>query len=316
MSKRLLLSVLSAFLLTPSISWACACGCGVFDVGTGTMLPTGEGGTAWIEYNYMNQNQNWSGASSSDGTNNPDKQIRTNFFTAGTTYMFNRQWGAEGEIPFWDRKFKTQTDDPNPGDMQTFNHANIGDVRVKAIYSGLSDDMSTGLTFGLKLATGDFTYENFDRDTAIGSGSTDLLLGGYHMGDLSPLVGGLAFSWFATAEWSHAFIVQQNYRPGDEFDAAIGSYYNGFDMGSAGKFAPMLQIIGSIREHDIGMNSMQPINGVNQSGYQRLLLSPGIEYDYKDIKLYGDVEVPVYQYVNGNQLIAPVLFKFIVGYNF
>jgi len=316
MSKRITLSILSAFLLTPSISFACACGCGVFDVGTGTMMPTDTGGTVWLEYNYMNQSQNWSKTNTSAGANNPDKQIRTDFFTAGTTYMFNRQWGVEGEIPYWDRHFKTETDYPNQGDVQMFDHANIGDVRVKAVYTGISDDMSTGLTFGLKLATGDFTYSNFDRDTSIGTGSTDLLLGGYHMGDLSPLVDDLPFNWFVSAQWDHAFIDQQNYRPGDEFDTALGSYYNGLDFSSYGKLSPMLQIIGSVRQHDIGINAAAPINGVNQSGYQRVLLSPGIEYDINSVKLYGDVEVPVYQNFNGNQLVAPVLFKFIVGYNF
>jgi hypothetical protein len=34
------------------------------------------------------------------------------------------------------------------------------------------------------------------------------------------------------------------------------------------------------------------------------------------VKLYGDVEVPIYQNANGNQIVAPVLFKFIVGYSF
>ena len=41
-----------------------------------------------------------------------------------------------------------------------------------------------------------------------------------------------------------------------------------------------------------------------------------MEYDINDIKVYGDVEFPIYQNVNGNQLVAPVLFKFILGYNF
>ena len=64
------------------------------------------------------------------------------------------------------------------------------------------------------------------------------------------------------------------------------------------------------------MNAAADINGEHQSGYQRLMLSPGVEYDVNNIKLYGDVEIPVYQHVNGNQLTAPVMYKFIVGYNF
>jgi hypothetical protein len=33
-------------------------------------------------------------------------------------------------------------------------------------------------------------------------------------------------------------------------------------------------------------------------------------------KVYGDVEFPVYQRVNGNELIAPVQFKLIVSRSF
>ena len=311
--KKALLSAVCCVAMSPLTAFACACGCGVFDVGTGTMMPTSEGGEVWLEYDFMNQSKNWAGTSSAPKANNPDKIIRTDFFTAGMQYMFNRSWGVEGEIPYWNRTFKTQTDIPNAGDTQIFNHANIGDVRIKGVYSGFSCDMSTGITFGLKLANGDFTYPNFDRDTAIGTGSTDLLLGGYHQGALTP---DGSLDWFVNGQWDHAFITQQNYRPGDEFDAALGSYYNGLDMGSAGKIAPLLQIIGSIREHDVGLNAAQPINGQNQSGYQRILLSPGLEYDIDKFSVYGDVEVPVYQHVNGNQLTAPVALKFIVGYKF
>jgi hypothetical protein len=294
----------------PTLAFACACGCGVFDVGTGTMLPTAEGGEVWLEYNFMNQTQNWDGTSAASRNGNADKVIRTDFFTAGTQYMFSRQWGIEAEIPYWNRTFKTTND---AGDVQTFNHDAIGDIRVKAIYTGLSDDMSTGITFGLKLASGDFTYPNFDRDTSIGTGSTDLLLGAYHQGELTP---DGSFNWFVEGQWDQPFAVQQNYRPGDELDTAIGSYYNDLVLNIPGKLSPLLQLIGSVREHDVGLNSSGEINGIYQSGYQRILISPGLEYDVDRLKLYGDVEVPIFQNVNGNQLTAPVLLKFIVGYSF
>ena len=142
-----------------------------------------------------------------------------------------------------------------PAIRQTFTHDNLGDLRVKGVYTGLSDDMSTGITFGLKLANGDFTYPNFDRDTSIGTGSTDLLLGAYHQGVLTDK--GM-FNWFAEGQMDIPFITQDHYRPGDEFDFAVGSYYNGFDYGKNGKLSPLLQLIASIREHDIGMNASQP----------------------------------------------------------
>jgi hypothetical protein len=307
LKKTLMLGAcLAAF--SPLQALACACGCGVFDVGTGTMMPTAEGGEAWLEYDFMNQTQNWHGTSSAPKPNNEDKILRSDFIVAGAQYMFDRDWGLQTQIPFTNRMFKTTTDNPNPGDTQVFHHAAIGNIHLSAIYSGFSDDMSTGVTFGLKLPTGDYAYHHFDRDSSIGSGSTDLLLGAYHQG---ALLDDTPFNWFANGQWDHAFVDEENYRPGDEFDAAVGSYYDGFAFDNGTKVAPLLQLIGSVREHDIGLNA-DPAN----SGYQRLLVSPGVEYDINQISLYGDVEVPVFQNVNGNQIVAPVLTKVMVGYKF
>ena len=264
MSKRLLLSTLSLLAFAPATAFACACGCGVFDVGTGTMMPTGPGGQVWLEYNYMDQNKNWSGTAKSDPANNTDKEIVTNFLTAGGQYMFNRSWGVEAEVPYWTRTFNTTDDSGNPA---SFHHAALGDVRVKGVYSGFSEDMSTGLTFGFKLPTGDYHYANFDRDTEIGTGSTDWLLGAYHQGALTTK---LPLNWFVNGQWQHAFTVASGYRPGDELDVAVGSYYNAGSVVGNDNIAPLLQIIGSGRRHDSGANS-----DPQDSGYTRALTIAG-----------------------------------------
>jgi hypothetical protein len=301
---RLMAATAFVAVFSPGLALACACGCGVFDVGTGTMMPTDEGGTVWFEYDFMNQQTNWHDASEGPRANNPDKVLRSNFFQFGGQYMFNRSWGIMGTVPFTDRYFKTTDDDS--GDLLHHQHTAFGDLHLQGVYSGFSGDMSTGVTFGLKLPSGDFTYTGFDRDTAIGTGSTDLLLGVYHMGALIK-----QFDWFVNGQLDHAFLTQGGYRPGDEVDAALGSYYNGFEISKTSKIAPLLQLIGSYRVHDTGSQA-NPGN----SGYERLMISPGIEYDIDAVKLYGDVEVPIYQHVNGNQIVAPIYAKFIVGYSF
>jgi hypothetical protein len=70
----------------------------------------------------------------------------------------------------------------NNDDVQRFDINSIGDIRLQGMYTGLSEDMSTGFTLGLKLPTGDWHYPPLDRDTQIGTGSTDLLFGAYHLG--------------------------------------------------------------------------------------------------------------------------------------
>lgn len=304
MSKKILWGVLALVYLSPSLAMACACGCGVFDVGTGSMMPMDTGGTVWFEYDGLNQSQNWSGTSRASKDQNEDKILRSDFFRVGGEYMFNRSWGVMAMVPYINRTFKTTNDD---GNTPTFHHSDIGDIHLQGVYSGLSDDMSTGLTFGLKLPNGHYDHNGFDRDTETGTGSTDLLLGGYHMGALTD---DNRFNWFANGQYERAVSIRDHYRPGDEWDAASGIYYNVGQWGS-GKIAPLLQLLGSYRIRDSG----QAANPDN-SGYTRLLISPGVEYDVNNVKLYGDVEVPIYQNINGNQLTAPVQFKFIVGYSF
>jgi hypothetical protein len=292
-------------IMTPNAAWACACGCGVFAVGTSSNFPTDAGAMAYVEYDFMNQNKNWSGNSSAPSENNDDKRIRTSFYTAGFQYVFADRWSVSAELPFWDRFFKTTDDDT--GDIVGFKHSAIGDVRLQASYSGFSDDRTTGVTFGLKLPTGDFTYPNFDRDTSIGTGSTDILLGAYHVGNLTP---DYAWTWFANAQVDVPVSIQDGYRPGDELDAVVGVSYNEWVVGNT-KIAPVLEAVGSYRLHDSGINSDRP-----DSGYERLLIAPGVEVDYAQFKVYANVALPVYQHVTGNQLTAPALVKLNVSYSF
>ena len=84
--------------------------------------------------------------------------------------------------------------------------------------------------------------------------------------------------------------------------------------GSVGrvKISPVAQILVSERTSDGGGASAHPA----ASGFQRVLLSPGIEVDIHPLKFYADAEVPVYQNFVGNQIAAPVAVKATVAYEF
>ncbi len=221
--------------------------------------------------------------------------------------MFNRSWGVMVEVPYWLRSFKTDLGPPTG--VTTFNHSALGDVRLMGVYSGFSADMSTGLTFGVKLPTGDFRYANYDRDTEIGTGSTDVLLGGYHLGAITR---DNSFSYFVQGLLDIPVASQGGYKPGAEFDGAVGAYYRGWMVaGGKVRISPVAQFIVSSRDKDSGVNA-NPDN----SGYTRGIVSPGIEIAAGDWKLYGDVEAPVYQNYKGNQLSAHEAFKLILSRNF
>jgi len=307
--------------LSPQLTWACACGCGVFEVGTSGMMPTGEGGVAYLEWDGMDQNQNWSGGHAASAANNGDKDIRTDFYRVGLQYMFNREWGLHAQVPYWDRTFST-TDDK--GSIVKTQYSGVGDIRLEGVYTGFSPDMSTGLTFGLKLPTGAYTFNPnpglypgnsnpVDRDTQIGSGSTDLLLGAFHVGGISA---DNAWGWFTQGMVDAPMTGQNGYYPGSELDVALGTYYDFGSLGFLGKLSPVLTLKGSNRMADAGPNATVDANGNPQSGYTRILVAPGLEADVGPVRIYAEVAVPVYQFVNGNQLVADTLYKVLVGYTF
>src|SRR5580658_9046343 len=97
--EKVSFAVLAA-VWAPSAAWGCACGCGVFDVATQSMLPQGQGGVLFAEYEYMDQNMNWSGGRPAPASHNGDSDIRTDFTTLGVQYMFNDTWGTQVELPY------------------------------------------------------------------------------------------------------------------------------------------------------------------------------------------------------------------------
>jgi hypothetical protein len=309
--------------LAPNASFACACGCGVFDVGTVTMMSSQPGGMIYLEDDYQSQNQNWVHSHPAPASANTDKEIQTNFAGLGMVYQFSSDWGADIKIPYWDRLFRTDIGDPGAPDVVTFRHSALGDIRLQARYTGLSSvTQTTGISFGVKLPSGDWTYPNFDRDTSIGTGTTDLLVGAYHLGNVGFLSqeGTGRLQWFGEFLLDRSFNTREQYRPGNEMDAALGLIYSGIQVGPTVSLSPLLQVIASDRLHDSGANA-DPAN----SGYERLLISPGLEANVGQLALYVDAEIRTIHYANAaasvavqgtqGQLVAPVLIKAMVSYS-
>jgi len=305
-SKKYFFVALLLFAISSKEVLACACGCGVFTVGTSSILPNCEGGTAFLQYDYMNQSRNWHKTDNSSGHNH-DKRINTQTVTAGMQYMFNRDWGAAIRVPYMTRYVQNL---PHSGGMTYNRHSAIGDIRVNGIYSGFSSDMSSGLIFGLKLPTGDTNSKGFERNTQIGTGSTDSILGAYKVGKID--IAG-KFNYFLQGTWEHPLTIHRGYHPGDEISGATGIYYNAGSHFGLKKIAPIMQFMGSKKTQDTGWAS--PSHNVH-SGYTQIFFAPAIEFSFTQFKLYTDVEFPVYRNVNGNQLVPQNLYKLILSYNF
>ncbi|HYB90466.1 MAG TPA: hypothetical protein VEC38_05415 [Candidatus Binataceae bacterium] len=315
------LLILAAALLligaSPGIGWACACGCGVFEVGTSSLFPQGSGGQVWLQYEYLDQYINWHATQPASATQNNDKYIRTNFMEAGLQYMFNRSFGVMLEVPYWVRNYKGAYVGNNE-DIHWFQNNSIGDIRIQGMYTGLSEDMSTGLLMGVKVPSGDWTYPPLDRDTEIGSGSTDLLMGAYHLGTFPARLGTIPLtfrdrpiSWYVQVNYNLPLWGQEHYTPGREVDGAVGTYYDFGKTGPLSELAPMVTFLASDRTRDTGANASPA-----DSGYTRLLIAPGGEIKLGVIRAYADIEVPIFQNVRGYQLTAPFATKLILSYSF
>jgi hypothetical protein len=183
--------------------------------------------------------------------------------------------------------------------------------------------MNQGLSLGVKLPTGDYTGPNgplggseFDRDTLPGTGSTDVVLGAYHVGGINA---DDSLALFVQARYQFAFLTRNDYRPGNDLNGALGLTWSFGARGSHTRVTPVLQLIGSYRERDSGAAS-DPDN----SGYKRLLLAPGVEARVGKARLYADVEFPVYQFTNAapsgsdksGQLVASTFLKAQISYDF
>ena len=312
----LLLLIVLLFAFSPASAWACACGCGVFEVGTASLFPHSGGGTFWLEYDYMDQYINWHATEVASANRNDDKRLKSDFMTAGLQYMFNREWGAMVEIPYTIRYFRTTNDETGGIEGNTWN--SLGDIRLMGMYTGFSEDMSTGVQLGVKVPSGWWTYPHADRDTQIGTGSTNILLGAYHLGTIPSQIGNLSltfrdrpFKWFAQGYYDAPMWTQDHYTPGREFDGALGSYYNFGRVGPLKELAPMLTFLWSDRVRDEGKAADH-----GNSGYTRFLIAPGAEIKTGILRWYADFEFPFFQNMVGNQLTAPFMFKTIVSYDF
>src|SRR6267143_209723 len=126
--------------------------------------------------------------------------------------------------------------------------------------------VSQGLIFGLKLPTGSYRVSNADgavaeRALQPGTGSTDLVLGGYYS---APGIH-LDSSWFVQALYQQAVSTKEEYKPGNQFQLNVGYRHPlGHD------WQALLQINSLIKGKDSGANAEPDL-----SGSKSVFLSPG-----------------------------------------
>lgn len=310
--------IVSATLLTPMVANACAsCGCTLSSDWENMGVSGTSGLKLDIRYDYLNQDQLRSGtntispAAASQIVNNGDPQevekyTRNSYLTLGFEYRVNPDWGVNIQLPYIDRSHSTlgtasDGTTPGPGGGQYDSKtSSIGDAKVIGRYQGFSPQHNLGVLLGVKLPTGSHTDTGtstdptapgpvpIDRGLQPGTGTTDLIVGAYYFDVLNR-----NWDYFTQGIYQTALNSRDQYKPGNGLNLNLGLRYMGFS-----DFTPQIQLNARHVARDSGANA-----DTVSTGGTLLYLSPGVVVPVsKQTSVYGFVQLPVYQDVNGVQL--------------
>jgi len=255
-----------------------------------------------LRYEFIDQDQPRTGTSNVGVGQIPrdHDEVRTinRNLIAGFDYTFDEHWGVGVQLPLVDRSHEHIVHDSGGSTPESWNFTRIGDARVLGRYRFSPPQGGAGifgLQFGIKLPTGKFDVTNnageeAERSLQPGSGTTDALLGGFYNAPL-----GRHATWFADVLWQAALGQRADYRPGNRAGLDIGVSY---PVGEA--VALQLQLNTQWKDHERGANA-EP----EDTGGSFVFLSPGASVAIsRKMQLYGFVQLPLYQRVNGVQLVA------------
>lgn len=296
---------------------ACSsCGCTLNSDWSSQGYITGKGVSLDLRYDYFVQNELRAGTHSVDRGSleipneaEVQQETKNRNTTLGIDYGISRNWGVALQVPYFDRFHTTIAEGDT--DISTSHTRSIGDVRVLARYQGFSPDLSWGVQWGLKLPTGESDTlfrdgpqagESLDRGLDPGTGTTDLLVGAYHVGSF-----GAGFSYFAQALAQVPLNSHHEFKPGKGLNVSVGARYRGWVH-----VIPQLQVNARIEDRESGAEA-----DVENSGATLVFISPGLSIPFASRgDVYAFVQAPIYQRVNGLQLEAEYFLSVGVHYRY
>lgn len=304
MSKYVSVSAYLLFALLSGVSSAEA-SCGAAFCPTNTQwntqgVWTEPGWRADVRYEYIPQDQPRVGSDAiSVGQirqhHDEAKTINRNLLVT-LDYGFASGWGVTASLPVVNRSHTHIHNHMGDQLLEQWNFTEISDVQVMGRYqfNNWNQPYVFGLYFGTKLPTGKFDVANHDGDVAErslqpGTGTTDALFGFYIRENFLQYNS----SAFAQAIAQLPLNKRDEYKPGQKLSVDVGYRYN-----MTQRLSLMLQLNGQYKWRDSGQDA-EP----EDSGSRTLSLSPGISYGLtKTVQVYGFVQKPLYQHVNGVQL--------------
>lgn len=291
--------------LASSGARACsACGCTLSSDWASQGLAASRGWRFDARFDFFDQDELREGTSrvSRSGLEIPNER-EVQQYTVNRNYTFaldyspNKDWGVAVTLPWFNRSHATIAEGDDA--ISTSHDRGISDLRVLARYTGFDPQRTTGIEFGLKLATGKFnsTFDSgpqqgeiVDRGLQLGTGTTDLLLGVYHFDSLSDNWG-----YFAHALLQTPLNSRENFKPGMGLNLNAGLRYTASET-----FVPQMQVNARVEKREQGANA-----DVENSGATLIYLSPGVTWNLSHrFSAYAFAQVPLHQRVNGLQIEA------------
>jgi len=315
-----------------SAALACAsCGCTLnSDFGT-QGLSNASGWSLDVRYDTLNQNQLRQGTGTLSPTvaaatpnpttgNNAEVEKYTNnqYLTTTLDYNNGSAWGVSIAVPYINRSHSTfgvggdgnSATSPGASGGYDSSASGIGDVRVIGRYYGFSEEKKFGIQFGLKLPTGNTKQTASTTDGAgamadvdpglqLGTGTTDAIIGAFYFDNLNQ-----NWDYFVQAQFQSALNTSNmgtvspalSYRPGDSVNLTGGLRYHGFES-----FTPTMQI----NARNVNADSGDAADKFATGG-TLVYFTPGVIVPLtQSVSMYSNVQIPIYQNVNGIQL-API----------
>ena len=311
--KALVLLVGVAALLPFSVTSFANCGAALCNINTQWEQQgvwSGEGWRFDARFDWIDQDQPMQGAEqvAVGEIPNHDDEVRT--INRNTMYSLDyssdQNWGLSIQLPVLNRDHLHTHHHQGEQESESWRYSEVGDIRLMGRY--VIDPQSFGLIAGLKLPSGEIEVTNGEGDLAErtlqpGTGTTDALLGVY---DHQPFEGS-NYSWFWQGMVQIATNDHKGYRPGNSttFDA-------GLRYALTQKLGLLAQANLLIKAQDKGIEA-EP----EESGGRYLFVSPGASYSIdQSMQLYGFLQLPVAQFVNGTQLTADYSFSAGVSVRF
>ena len=260
-----------------------------------------------VTYQYIDQDQPKIGTedASVGEIQRQHDEVRTlnRMTTARAVYRPASAWSFTASLPWVDRYHEHIHHQLGEDEVERFNYSGIGDLEVATLRSfGGGESRRRGfVSAGVKMPTGDTSVPNEDGDqpepaARPGSGSWDVLAG-------------MGVEWQLTRSPERMVPLRlsvtgryngfgtDDYRIGPEMQAHLGTEY------------PVMRSLSLLAQANLRIRGQDDVgsSGVNEedTGGTMVFLSPGVRAAVsKMASVYALVQIPVYQRVNGIQIVS------------